>query len=273
MGRLTDRRRVLAIAADGSAVRREDELIVEEPLELRIGGETFTVTMRTPGHDVELAHGLLLAEGMIGAADGVLAARFCSPDPENQYNTLDVTLRDGTAPIALRRNLAATSSCGVCGKESADAVRSTTRFPLSPDDGVQVSAATVAELPDALRKRQKLFDRTGGVHAAGLFRADGTFLAAREDIGRHNAVDKLLGWALMAGHVPLRNTVLVLSGRVSFELAQKAIMAGVPVVAAVSAPSSLAVSLAVEAGLTITGFVRGGRMNVYTHPGRIVLPD
>ncbi|GAA4391039.1 formate dehydrogenase accessory sulfurtransferase FdhD [Tsukamurella soli] len=273
MGRLTDRRRIVRIRPDGTSAPREDTLIVEEPLELRVGGEVLTVTMRTPGHDVELAHGLLLSEGLIGGRDDVAGARFCSDDPVNLYNTLDVTLRNVLArpAIALRRNLAASSSCGLCGKESADAVRTSTRFPLDPGDGVRAPAALVAGLPDELRRRQRLFDRTGGVHAAGLFDTDGTFRVAMEDIGRHNAVDKVLGWALMNDSVPLRESVLVLSGRVSFELAQKAVMAGVPMIAAVSAPSALAVTLADDAGLTVAGFVRGGGMNVYTHPQRITL--
>jgi FdhD protein len=273
VGRLIARRPVLRLTPDGER-RRPDALAVEEPLELRVGGRALAVTMRTPGHDVELAHGFLLTEGVIGSLTDVRDARYCNSvddDGRNTYNVLDVGLAPGVpAPeTGVERNFYTTSSCGVCGKASLDAVRLRSQHSPAEDD-VRVAAGVVAGLPDALRRHQQVFDRTGGLHAAGLFTADGALLVVREDVGRHNAVDKVLGWALLQGRIPARGCVLVVSGRASFELAQKAVMAGVPVLAAVSAPSSLAVELAEECGLTVAGFVRDGSMNVYTHPGRIV---
>jgi FdhD protein len=276
MGRLIARRAVLRVTPNG-ATRRPDSIAVEEPLELRVGGKPLAVTMRTPGHDVELAHGFLLTEGVIGSAEDISTARYCdSVDAEgrNTYNVLDVGLAPGVpAPDpGVERNFYTTSSCGVCGKASLDAVRLKSQH--SPDaDATQVSAEVLVGLPDALRRRQQVFDRTGGLHAAGLFTADGDLLVVREDVGRHNAVDKVLGWALLQGRIPASGCVLAVSGRTSFELAQKAVMAGVPVIAAVSAPSSLAVELAEECGLTMAGFIRDGSMNVYTRADRILLPD
>ncbi|MFR9803387.1 formate dehydrogenase accessory sulfurtransferase FdhD [Pseudonocardia sp. RS010] len=273
MGRLTARRSVLRLAADGSERRRPDTLTVEEPLELRVDGAPLTVTMRTPGHDVELAHGFLLTEGVIGAAADLVTARYCdSVDAEgrNTYNVLDVALAPGVEPpdTSVERNFYTTSSCGVCGKASLDAVKLKSRFSPAADP-VRVPWEVVGALPDRLRSAQKVFDSTGGLHAAGLFASDGSLLVTREDVGRHNAVDKVLGQALLQRGVPATGTVLQVSGRASFELVQKAVMAGVPVLAAVSAPSSLAVELADEAGLTLVGFLRGGSGNVYTHPERI----
>jgi FdhD protein len=273
MSRLTARRPVLRITADG---RRhvQDVLAGEEPLELRVDGRALSVTMRTPGHDVELAHGFLLTEGVLGDVADVATARYCDSVDDtgrNTYNVLDVALAPGVAPpdVGVERNFYTTSSCGVCGKAALDAVRLTTRFP--PDaDPVTVSPAVLSGLPDTLREAQRLFDSTGGLHAAGLFTADGELLVAREDVGRHNAVDKTLGWALMDKRVPAAGTVLMVSGRASFELVQKAAMAGVPVLAAVSAPSSLAVELAAEMGMTLVGFLRGSTMNVYAGTHRIV---
>ncbi|MCK8675356.1 formate dehydrogenase accessory sulfurtransferase FdhD [Rhodococcus sp. HM1] len=272
MGRVTARRPVLRITPEGN-VRRPDTLAVEEPLEIRLAGRSLTVTMRTPGHDVELAHGFLLAEGIIGSREDIVAVRYCNGVDEsgaNTYNVLDVALADGVdvADGAGTRNFLTSSACGVCGKESLDQVRTRTRFPLATD-GPAVTAEALASMPDALRRRQKIFDTTGGLHAAGLFTPDGVLLAVREDVGRHNAVDKVLGWALIEDRVPLAETVLIVSGRASFELAQKAVMAGVPMLGAVSAPSSLAVDLAADAGLTLVGFLRGGSMNVYTGADRI----
>ena len=243
-------------------------------MELRVDGRPLAVTMRTPGHDVELAHGFLLTEGVITAADDLAAARYCDSVDDtgaNTYNVLDVALAPGVAPPAagVERNFYTTSSCGVCGKASLDAVRLRTRFSPAADP-VRVAADILYALPDALRGAQRLFDSTGGLHAAGLFAADGTPLVVREDVGRHNAVDKVLGWALLHGRVPATGCVLMVSGRASFELVQKAVMAGVPVLAAVSAPSSLAVALAVEAGTTLVGFLRGHAMNAYAGAGRIV---
>jgi FdhD protein len=274
VGRLTVRRPIVRLAAGRPPTRRPDALAVEEPMELRVDGRPLAVTMRTPGHDVELAHGFLLTEGVITAADELAAARYCDSvddDGRNTYNVLDVSLAAGVAPpeTGVERNFYTTSSCGVCGKASLDAVRLRTRFSPAAD-AVRVDTDTLYGLPDALRDAQRIFDSTGGLHAAGLFTADGTALAVREDVGRHNAVDKVLGWALLQGRVPASGCVLMVSGRASFELVQKAVMAGVPVLAAVSAPSSLAVELAVEAGMTLVGFLRGTAMNVYAEPDRIV---
>ncbi|NMH99348.1 formate dehydrogenase accessory sulfurtransferase FdhD [Pseudonocardia acidicola] len=272
MGRLTMRRPVLRLGPEGSK-RRPDSLAAEEPLEIRVDGKPLSVTMRTPGHDVELAHGFLLTEGVLGSAADIAVARYCDSLDENgrnTYNVLDIALAPGVEPpdTSVERNFYTTSSCGVCGKASLDAVRLKTRFSPASDE-VSVSYPTLVSLPDRLREAQRVFDSTGGLHAAGLFTGDGRLLVAREDVGRHNAVDKVLGWALLAGQVPAAGTVLMVSGRASFELVQKAVMAGVPMLTAVSAPSSLAVELADEAGVTLVGFLRGDSMNVYTHPQRI----
>ncbi len=272
MSRLTVRRPVLRIGPDG---RRhvQDALAGEEPLELRVDGRPLSVTMRTPGHDVELAHGFLLTEGVLGAAADVAAARYCdSVDDQgrNTYNVLDVALAAGVDPpdTGVERNFYTTSSCGVCGKAALDAVRLATRFPPGGDP-MTVTPEVLSKLPDTLRDAQRIFDSTGGLHAAGLFTAAGELLVAREDVGRHNAVDKVLGWALLHGQVPAEGTVLMVSGRASFELVQKAAMAGVPALAAVSAPSSLAVELALELGMTLVGFLRGPSMNVYSGTERV----
>lgn len=274
MGRLSVRKPVLRITPAGSR-RGPDTLAVEEPFELRVGARPLTVTMRTPGHDVELAHGFLLTEGVIASAADVLTARYCGSrddDGRNTYNVLDIALAPGVAPPepGVERNFFTTSSCGVCGKASLDAVRLRSRYSPAAD-GLQVGARVLAGLPAALRAGQRIFESTGGLHAAALFTADGELLVVREDVGRHNAVDKVLGWALLAGRVPLRGCVLMVSGRASFELVQKAVMAGVPMLAAVSAPSSLAVDLAAESGLTLVGFVRGESMNVYSRTERVLV--
>lgn len=273
MGRTTARRRVLRLGGPNE-VERPDTLVVEEPLEIRVGGRALAVTMRTPGSDMELAAGFLVSEGVVSAADDVLSQRYCTGVTEeglNTYNVLDVVLSPGVAPPdpSVERAFYTTSSCGLCGKASLDAVRTTTRFSVA-DDPVVVEAAVLAVLPDRLRDAQQVFDRTGGLHAAALFTPGGALLVLREDVGRHNAVDKVVGWALQQGRLPLRGTVLLVSGRASFELAQKAWMAGIPVLAAVSAPSSLAVDLAEEAGITLVGFLRGATMNVYTRADRVV---
>jgi FdhD protein len=272
MGRLIARRPVLRLGPQGDRTR-PDSIAVEEPLELRVDGKPLAVTMRTPGHDVELAHGFLHTEGVIGSVDDIRDARYCdSRDDEgrNTYNVLDVGLAPGVPPpvTGVERNFYTTSSCGVCGKASLDAVRLKTRYSPA-DDQVRVPYDVLAGLPDALRAKQQVFDRTGGLHAAGLFTATGELLVVREDVGRHNAVDKVIGWAVLNNHIPARGHVLIVSGRTSFELAQKAVMAGIPVLGAVSAPSSLAVDLADESGLTLAGFIRNGSMNLYTHPNRI----
>ncbi|WP_216897153.1 formate dehydrogenase accessory sulfurtransferase FdhD [Nocardia alni] len=271
MSRVTARRKMLRITADGQ-IQRPDSLAVEEPLELRVDGQSLTVTMRTPGSDIDLAHGFLLSENIIGAADDIVSARYCAgtdADGQNTYNVLDIQLRTST-PI-LARNFLTNSACGLCGKTALDEVRTHTRFPL-PAVEPFVDTAVLATLPDELRSRQKVFEATGGLHAAGLFTPDGTAVAVREDIGRHNAVDKVLGWALREGRVPAHDLVLIVSSRASFELVQKAVMAGVPVLGAVSAPSSLAVDLAAESGLALVGFLRGQTMNIYAEPDRLRLP-
>jgi FdhD protein len=248
---------------------------VEEPLEVRVNGTALSVTMRTPGHDIDLAHGYLVSEGVLSGPADVVEARFCAGTDEtgrNLYNVLDVTLAAGVAPPAerLHRHVLTSSACGICGATSIDAVRTAARYDVAGDP-VTVRAALLAALPDRLREQQPVFAQTGGLHAAGLFTADGTALLTREDVGRHNAVDKVVGAAMRdpALGLPLRGTVLLVSGRASFELVQKAVVAGVPVLAAVSAPSSLAVDLARETGLTLVGFLRGDRMNVYAGEQRV----
>ena len=274
MSRIAARRRVTRITVGEAVDERADFLAVEEPLEIRIGGRAFTVTMRTPGNDVELVAGFLVAETMIDEPGDLAAARYCAgadPTGVNTYNVLDVTLADGVSPPdpGLERNVLTSSACGVCGTTSIDAVTSTTRHPVA-DDPMRISPELLATFPHELRCRQKVFDRTGGLHAAALFDATtGELLVMREDVGRHNAVDKVVGWAFLQGLLPARNTVLVVSGRASFELTQKALMAGIPMLAAVSAPSSLAAELADEAGLTLVGFLRGQTMVVYSAPERL----
>ena len=273
MATRTERRRVLRISLPGSSGHRADLLAVEEPLEIRIGGTPLTVTMRTPGDDIDLAAGFLFGEGLLQPAVDLRQIRMCDE------NVADVTLEPAALPLAQdveratgarrsQRNFLTTSACGVCGKESIEAIRVASRYDVAAD-AVQVSAELLASLPDRLRDAQRVFARTGGLHAAGLFTPDGTLLVLREDVGRHNAVDKVVGWALREGRLPLAGHILLVSGRTSFELVQKAYMAGIPVLAAVSAPSSLAVGLAEEAGLTLVGFLRGTSMNAYTGTNRL----
>ncbi|WP_102142398.1 formate dehydrogenase accessory sulfurtransferase FdhD [Mycobacterium hubeiense] len=272
MGRVTARRRAQHVTAD-AAVARPETLVVEEPLEIRVNGKPTTVTMRTPGSDIELAQGFLLTEGVIAHRDDVLTVRYCKgagEDSLNTYNVLDVTLAPGVATpdVDVTRNFYTTSSCGVCGKASLEAVQLASRY-CPGDDPSTVAAETLSAMPGRLRNAQKVFASTGGLHGAALFGVDGTALVVREDVGRHNAVDKVIGWALEQGRIPLTGTVLLVSGRASFELTQKAVMAGIPVLAAVSAPSSLAVDLASQSGLTLVAFLRGESMNIYTRPDRI----
>jgi FdhD protein len=275
MARTMNRRPVVKIDLDASAEprRRPDDLAAEEPLEIRIRRAPLAVTMRTPGQDIDLAMGFLLTEGVIGAAGDVVTAQLCAgTDTPNTYNVVDFVLGDDVPPPVTdpSRNFYTTSSCGVCGKASIDAVRTRSRFDITAD-GVSVTARTLASLPDKLRAAQRTFDRTGGLHAAGLFTAGGDLLVLREDVGRHNAVDKVIGWALREGRLPLTGHVLLVSGRASFELTQKAWMAGVPMLAAVSAPSTLAAELADESGMTLVGFLRGRSMNVYTGAQRVIV--
>lgn len=257
---------------DGVRSERPDTLATEEPLEIRVagsGGDTHqvAVTMRTPGGDFELAVGFLFTEGLIGPAD-VQRVAYCDDldDGEQRYNVVTVTIARPFDVEKVRRNFYATSSCGVCGKAALDDIQVRCEPVTS---GPTVPAETIVGLPDALRKAQTVFDRTGGLHAAGLFGSGGELLTLREDVGRHNAVDKVVGEELLAGRLPLSDRVLQVSGRLSFEIVQKAAVAGIPIVSAVSAPSSLAVEAGDRFGQTIVGFVRDGRLNVYTHPERI----
>ncbi|OBB87396.1 sufurtransferase FdhD [Mycobacterium colombiense] len=272
MGHVTSRRRVTHLTAE-KAITRPETLVVEEPLEIRVDGTAVTVTMRTPGSDIELAQGFLLTEGVIAGRDDVHSIRYCAgrdDEGANTYNVLDVTLAPGVEKPGLdvTRNFYTTSSCGICGKASLDAVRLISRFSPGTDNAT-VAAATLKAMPGQLRSAQKVFDSTGGLHAAALFGVDGAMLVVREDVGRHNAVDKVIGWALEHRRIPLQASVLLVSGRASFELTQKAVMAGIPVLAAVSAPSSLAVSLAEESGITLVAFLREDSMNIYTRADRI----
>jgi FdhD protein len=262
MGRVTERRRVTRVDG-GHVVERPDSLAVEEPLEIRVDGTAVSVTMRTPGHDVELALGFLVTEGLVTDPRDIAGAINCAD------NVVDVTLRTPLPDLGVTRNFYTSSSCGMCGKASIDAVRTSSAYDVATDP-LPVEAGLLTSLPERLREAQRAFDRTGGVHAAGVFDGDsGDALCVREDVGRHNAVDKVVGWAVEQQRLPLAGCVLQVSGRASFELVQKAVMAGIPVLAAVSAPSSLAVELAEEAGLTLVGFLRGASFNVYAGAHRL----
>jgi FdhD protein len=272
-GRRVAERRVLKVAAKGEARRARDRLAVEEPLELRVAGRPVGVTMRTPGNDVELAIGYCVSERLVARPDDVEAVRFCAPEGQAQeYNVLTVDLRPGV-PVpdpSLDRLAVTSSSCGVCGKASIEAV--TVACPTLTGDGLVVPSGVLAAIPDRVRAAQRVFEQTGGLHAAALCDAEGNVRCVREDVGRHNAVDKVIGWAATERRLPLAGMVLFVSGRSSFEIVQKAAVAGAPLVAAVSAPSSLAVELADQVGMTLVGFLRGDTMNLYTHPHRVTLP-
>ena len=286
----TARRRIMHIdvSAPGTGetllVHRPDLLAAEDPLEIRVDGRPLAVTMRTPGDDIDLAAGFLAGEGLVRSACDIASIRICreshdhvgaSPDGAgsrgaDQGNVAEVTLAAG-AQIddgQVRRNFLTTSACGVCGKASIEAIRVRAHYDVAADQA-RVDPRVLTRLPGRLHDAQRVFARTGGLHAAAAFGADGTLLALREDVGRHNAVDKVVGWALREGRLPLAGCILLVSGRASFELVQKALVAGMPIVAAVSAPSSLAAELADEAGMTLVGFLRGGSMNVYTGSSRI----
>jgi len=254
-------------------VRRRDSLVTEEPLEIRLsaGGRTQTVavTMRTPGNDFELATGFLHAEGLLPAVPRQVSYCADVERPDQRFNVVTVET-DGPALDAPVRSGIVSSACGVCGSASLDALRE--RGLSRVVDGVTVPVDVLYGLPDALRAAQGVFEVTGGLHGAGLFAADGSTVAAREDVGRHNAVDKLVGWGVLGDRLPLSGTVLMVSGRCGYEIVQKAVAAGIPVVASVSAPSSLAVAVAEEFGLTLVGFLRGRRCNVYAGRERIRLP-
>lgn len=262
--------KILAVRGD-EAAERVDVLALEEPLEIRLAGYSVSVTMRTPGDDLDLAAGFLLTEGIVRSPEDVASIHHCeTDDTESDKNIVNVnpTNPESVDPTRWQRNFFVTSSCGICGKASIETVRQEaapvqSSLCLSPDVLRQSSAE--------LRRAQRVFDRTGGLHAAGLFTASGELIAVREDVGRHNAVDKVIGHAFRSGTLPLCDHFLLVSGRVSFEVVQKALMAGIPLVAAVSAPTSLAVELARDRGMTLVGFLREGRFNVYSAPERIAL--
>jgi FdhD protein len=255
---------------DGQIRSSSDDLAAEEPLQILACGDPLVVTMRTPGHDPELAAGFLRTEGLIESRDQILSFRGQESMEGQAGNTIDVELRDGVPEREKpQRNFFSNSSCGLCGKASIDAVR--TRGLRALGSGFTIVAETLCSLPAQLRAQQSVFERTGGLHAAALFSADGDLVVLREDIGRHNAVDKVVGWALLQNMIPLSNYVLLVSGRGGFEIIQKAIAAGVPIVASVSAPSSLAVQLARELNLTLIGFLRGRRFVVYSCESRCLV--
>jgi FdhD protein len=263
--------RITAIQG-GVRSERPDTVATEEPMEIRVGGpgqeaKAVAVTMRTPGGDYELAAGFLFTEGLITPGE-VQRVAYCDDlgDDEQRYNVVTITLDRPFDHDRLHRNFYATSSCGICGKAALEDVE-VRCAPVAA--GTEVAASVLVSLPDALRAKQRVFDRTGGLHAAGLFTPAGELITLREDVGRHNAVDKVVGEQLLAGRVPLADHVLQVSGRASFEIVQKAAVAGIPVVSAVSAPSSLAVEAAERFGMTLVGFVREGRCNVYAHPERV----
>jgi FdhD protein len=264
------------VVEDGRLRVRPDTLATEEPMEIRIVSgdvrQTVAITMRTPGADFELAAGFLYGEGIVSSPEDILKISYCVDshlDTEQQYNIVNVELRDGRGYDlrSLERHFYTTSACGVCGKASLEQLELRGCPVISP--GPQVTAETIYALPERLREAQGVFDATGGLHAAALFDKDGNLLALREDVGRHNATDKLVGWALLEGRLPLSDHIVMVSGRSSFEILQKCLAAGVPVVCAISAPSSLAVDVARQFGMTLVGFLRGNRFNVYSGSERI----
>jgi FdhD protein len=246
-----------------------DYLAAEEPLEIRVGDAPMSVTMRTPGHDIELAAGFLFTEGLVSGYSQIASVRHEANDNQNGANRVRVDLAPGVEvdSEALRRNFYTASSCGVCGKASIDAVR--VLKITAPNRACTVDPEVLCRLPGQLRAAQQIFERTGALHAAGLFSTGGELLAMREDVGRHNAVDKVIGWALANDRVPLQDALMMVSGRAGFEIVQKALVAGVPVLASVSAPSDLAVNLAREFGMTLIGFLRGRRFVIYSGAERV----
>jgi FdhD protein len=269
-------RTTISVVDSGRVRRTTDLLATEEPMEIRliVDGESQTVaiTMRTPGADFELAAGFLHGEQLVKAPDDVRRISYCadrSIDAEQRYNIVNVELRPGMKPDLkpLDRYFYTSSACGVCGKASLEALRLGACPTITP--GPEVPASTLTSLADQLRAKQGLFSSTGGLHAAALFDPSGSLIAAREDVGRHNAVDKLVGWALLQGRLPLSDSLLMVSGRASYEILQKAAVASIPIVCAISAPSSLAVDLAREFGMTLVGFLRGSRFNIYIGAERI----
>jgi len=257
----------------GKVRRFQDYLVAEGPLEIRVGGAPLTVTMRTPGHDLELAAGFLFTEGLIQKREQIASlSEESAAKPESRGNLVEVELAGAEFEREqVQRNFFVASSCGICGKASIDAIRVRGVQPPNPD--FRFDPELLCTLPDKLRAAQTIFGRTGGLHAAGLFSAEGELLAVREDVGRHNAVDKIVGWALLSGKLPLADNALMVSGRGGFEIIQKAVVAGIPLLASVSAPSGLAVRLARELGLTLVGFLRGRRFLIYSSEQRLAPAD
>jgi len=272
-GRRAKRIKIAAFARDGSSAIREDSVAAEEPLEVRVNGASMSVTMRTPGDDFDLVAGFLVSEGVIWSNEQLVSMRFCAGTDDQglqTFNVIDAELSaDTPLDLSLERHVYTSSSCGICGTASIEAVHKAAHFGHL-DDETAWGCGLLGSLPERSREQQKVFDRTGGAHAAGLFDANGVLLCLREDVGRHNAVDKVVGWALREGRLPLLGTALQVSGRASFELVQKAHMAGIAVLAAVSAPSSLAIEHAESAGMTLLGFSRGGGFNAYAGAHRII---
>ncbi|WP_275578213.1 formate dehydrogenase accessory sulfurtransferase FdhD [Yimella sp. NH-Cas1] len=272
MGRRTDRRRMTQVSFAGEQIStrtRAETVAVEEPLEIRVAGTSLTVTMRLPGDDMELVHGLLLGEGLIHHRDDLLVARYCADT--DTMNVIDVTLADGPRPLPInaQRTLVMHGGCGLCGKASIDAV---TASVGAMEIRGEVDVRVVRSLPQKLTQEQQTFGRTGGTHAAGLFTAAGETVVVREDVGRHNAVDKVLGWALINDR-DVTDDVLMVSSRASFEIVQKAAMAGVGILSCVSAPSQLAIDAAAETGVTLIAFNRGERLTICSHPERVLIPS
>jgi FdhD protein len=266
---------VRVVEVDGTATRRRrDRLATEEPLEIRASGPgqptvRVAVTMRTPGHDFELAAGFLFTEGLIAGSRAFSQIRYCNDvGTEQHLNVVTVDMREHFDATRMQRNFFASSSCGVCGKASIDQLAVACAHVA---EGPVVGREIITSLPDRLRAEQRVFESTGGLHATGLFRTDGQLVVAREDVGRHNAMDKLIGNRLLAGESPLSSSIALVSGRASFELVQKAAVAGIPIMCAVSAPSTLAVETAKRLGVTLIGFLRGARFNIYTNAQRIDL--
>ena len=252
---------------EGNTLRCDESLAAEEPLEIRIHDRSISVTMRTPGHDEELAAGFLWTEGLIECPDDLRGIQKLNPKDAGSGNVIRLDIDEGALQIApLQRNFFAGSSCGICGKASIDGIRLRNLRP--PNVEFRITPDVLCQLPSRLREEQQVFGKTGGLHAAALFGADGTLLVCREDIGRHNAVDKVIGWALLKGMLPLGSVAMMVSGRGGFEIVQKTIAAGIPLLASISAPSSLAVKLARELGLTLVGFLRERRFLIYARPER-----
>ena len=268
---------VIALTGDARA-RRHDSVVGEEPLEVRLKvgrtTQTLAITMRTPGNDFDLAAGFLYSEGVVKNRGNIAELTYCldpGVDPEQRYNIVTIELRaapDVEKLARFERHFTMNSSCGVCGRAQLESLRELGAAPV--EDDVRIGAATLCSLPDRMREAQRVFEATGGLHAAALFDEHGQTIAVREDVGRHNALDKLVGWALLNGRLPLHRCIVMVSGRASYEILQKTVMARVPVVASVSAPSSLAVDLAREFNVTLAGFVRGNRANLYAAPERIL---